>query len=89
MTIRVTQPEREKMLRLRMEGMNNSEIAKALHRTNSSVTNSIGKKKGSLESDKWRKCLMCGKKFLSAWAGNRKCRMCNKVTQGMSSSLEP
>ena len=90
MTIRVTQPEREEMLRLRMErGLNNAQIAEVIHRTIYSVTDSIGPTNNTSETAKWRKCLNCRKRFLSIWAGNRRCGMCLKVAQGMSSSLEP
>jgi len=34
------------------------------------------------DSTKRRKCLMCGKRFLSTWNGNRRCPVCNlKITQ--------
>ena len=90
MSRRVTQPEREEMLRLRLErGLNNAQIAEAIGRNNSSVTNSIGPTDSTPETTKWRKCQNCRERFLSIWAGNRRCGLCLKTAQGMSSSLEP
>ncbi len=86
---RVTQHEREKMLRLRMDkGMNNVQIARAVGRAVTSVTDSIGRKNSTPLTAKWRKCQMCHNRFLSSWAGNRRCEACLKLAGQMSSSLE-
>ena len=90
MTVRVTQAERENMLRLRVDqGLNNTQIAAAVGRTHFAVTHSIGLSGTTSPTAKWRRCQMCRKRFLSEWAGNRRCGLCLRIAQGMSASLEP
>ena len=89
MSTHVSLAEREEMLRLRLEGMNNVAIAKAVKRTHTSVTNSIGPPGSTSKEATWRKCNLCGKQFFSEWYGNRKCGTCLKTTRAWSSSMEP
>ncbi len=87
---RVSQAEREEMLRLRIDkGMNNHQIAEAIGRSQYSVTTSIGPPGTTLGTAKWRNCLKCQKRFLSASNGNWLCGTCGKQNRAMSSSLEP
>ncbi len=70
MSSRVTQHEREEMLRLRMDkGMNNVQIAKAVGRAVTSVTRCIGPRDSIPATAQWRECQMCHNRFLSSWAG--------------------
>ncbi len=89
MSTRVTQQEREEMLRLRVnEGMNNIQIARAVGRAVTSVTRNVGRNDSIPATAKWRDCLGCQKRFLSEGAGNRLCVACLKLARSMSSSLE-
>ena len=89
MSPRVTQPEREEMLRLRIDrGLNNAQIAQIVGRTHFAVTHSIGPTGATSATAKWRKCQMCDTRFLSTWSGNRRCGLCLRIARGMSSSLE-
>ena len=89
MSVRVTQPEREEMLRLRRErGLNNAQIALVVGRTHFAVTHSIGPSGSTSETANWRKCQMCGKRFLSTWNGNRRCGLCLRIARGWNSSFE-
>ena len=90
MSSHITQTEREEMLRLRMDkGMNNVQIAEAVGRAVTSVTNSIGRKDSTLATARWRDCVRCQRRFLSSWAGNRLCVACLKWARQRSASLEP
>ena len=90
MSFHITQTEREAMLRLRVDkGMNNAQIAKAVGRAVTSITRCIGPRDSTPATAQWRECQMCHNRFLSAWAGNRRCRTCLKVARQMSSSLVP
>ena len=89
MSTRVTQQEREEMLRLRVnEGMNNIQIARAVGRAVTCVTRNVGRNDSIPATAKWRDCLGCQKRFLSEGAGNRLCVACRKAARYMSASLE-
>lgn len=77
---RWTNPEIERLKKMRKEGYQAVDIARALNRTKKSVDNKIVDLKTTVLRDKpavtARKCLKCKKPFQSKGSGNRLCGNC-------------